>query len=104
MILVVGIYNCDSTVFLRSAHCRRPVTVVRTVACKCIAGGARHECAHSSGGQLQRSRVMSCIHKGTEAWASVWFPGSGESRDKEGAGWTHVAGVSKRKYLCSKSW
>lgn len=80
------------------------MTVVRMVAGKWIAGGARHKCTHSSGGQLQRSRVMSCIHKGTEAWASMWFPGPGESSDKEGAGWTQVAGVSKRKYLCGKSW
>lgn len=73
---------------------------VRLEACRWTAGGSSLECAHSGGGQLQGSRVVSCTCTAAEAWSGFLCCSWALARQW---GSTQVAGISQHEYLWVKA-
>ena len=78
----------------------RPVTGIRLVVCRYMAGGASPEHGHGGRGQTGVSSLASCTHTATEAQAGCqhgsWTPVGIEGRERRQ---TQAAGISKYEYL-----
>ena len=63
-----------------------PVTEVRVIVCRCIAGRSSPKCRHSNGGQPQGARLVPCTHTAIVAWVVYCYRSWAGSSILEGRG------------------